>query len=93
MANTSRKTVTPSTIAGNYYVHIYVLTAQDILDKKGVLPHTPSDSNDVTMVIKHGPRQFPPEDFIVSGNELQWDGRALELDLSENDKKMVQYAL
>ncbi len=93
MAQAQRKTVAPSSISGNYFVYPIVLTATHILEKKVVLPETPTDPADVTLVVKNGPTQYAPEDFIVVNNEVQWNGRALEIDLVIGDKLQIQFVI
>lgn len=93
MAIAKRKYTEPSTIAGNYYVYPVVLTQQDIDNKYIVLPETPTNPDDVTLEVKSGPRQFAPEDFIVVGDQLQWDSRALEIDLEVGYKLQVQFVV
>jgi len=93
MAQAQRKTIAPSSISGNYYVYPVVLNATDIVNKLIVLPVAPTDPADVTLSVKHGPIQYAPEDFIVIGDELSWDGRALELDLVIGDKLQVQFVI
>ena len=82
------------TIAGNFFVEPHIITGQEAIDKKIVLQHTPTKPQEVMMDIPGGTIQRYGTDFtIINGNEVSWDGYALETLLEEDDNIRITYIL
>lgn len=71
----------------------FTLTALDITNKFITLANTPLFPNEVDVYIYTGINQQVGVDFIINGNELSWDGLAMELLVSENSRIFVTYAV
>lgn len=71
----------------------FTLTFLDITNKFVTLAATPLFPNEVDVYIYTGINQQVGVDFIINGNELNWDGLAMELLVSENSRIFVTYAV
>ena len=80
-------------IDNNYFVEIFILNALQIANKQVQLANTPSDPLKVTIDAVGGTSQKNPEDFIVTGDIVDWDGRGLETILTVGETIRVIYIL
>lgn len=71
----------------------YVLTTQQIADKKVVLSATPQNTNSVSLEVVGAPTQRNSVDYICVGNEVRWASLALELVLEAGDTVIVKYTI
>ena len=78
--------------ASGRIVDRFTLSAADISAKKVTLSDTPASSETVVVDIPEGTVQKLTLDYIVSGNEVQWDGRGMETILAENDRLIITFS-
>jgi hypothetical protein len=80
--------VSPSS---NNVVNYFTLTSTNILEKKITLNSIPAvPEKTILDVITGGPQKYET-DFVVTGNELSWDGLNLDGELSEGEDLRVEY--
>ena len=80
-------------ISDGYIVENRILTAQEVIDKKLLLTNSPPVPSKVTLDIVSGTTQEYANDYIVVGQELSWNGLALELTLDTGDKLRIIYPI
>lgn len=81
----------PKKKIASYVQDNFTLSPLNLSEKKITLSKTPADPLKVSFVPYRGIEQEPGVDFIVTGNELSWDGLALELLLEVGDRFSVRY--
>lgn len=79
-------------ITSGRYVDRFTLSALNISQKKVTLLNTPLSANNVVVNTPHGPVQNLNQDYIVSGNDVSWNGYGLETILEEGDILIVIYS-
>jgi hypothetical protein len=67
------------------------ITASHLSTKSFSLTHTPNVGYNVTIMPQGGCLQFINHDFIVTANQVNWDGYQLDGLLEENDILLVSY--
>lgn len=78
---------------GNLGRDYFTLSALDISNKYITLSHVPAVPAEVDVYIYTGINQQVGVDFIINGNQLNWDGLAMELLVSVNSRIFVTYAI
>ena len=74
------------------YQQFYEITAIDISNKYITLDYTPIDNNKVDIIVYGGIHQRSNVDFLVSGNQVSWDGLAMESLLEQNNYICITYS-
>lgn len=74
------------------YVERFVLTLENATLKKVTLANTPESANKVVVDSPNGPVQNINQDYIVTGNDVSWDGYGLETILEEGDILIITYS-
>lgn len=74
-------------------VEIITLTLGDITSKFVELANTPYIASDVLLSIGGAPGQTYGLDYIVSGNNLDWDGLGLDGVLVAGDVLTISYSI
>ena len=75
------------------FVHNFILTPEDILNKFVLLEETPLDYDNITLDIVSGVPQEFGIDFYLDENLLAWDGKTLENLLEAGDELRTAYDL
>ena len=76
---------------GAWKVEYITLTASDITAKQVQLDQTPVAGSQILVDIKGGSSAFYGDDFVVTGDLLQWNGLGLDGLLDAGDKLRVGY--
>lgn len=85
-------TPSPLSLVGGRKVETRTLTTNEILNKKLILAETSVIASSVTVNSPNGPIQIIGQDFIVTGNEVSWNGYGLETILEAGDKLIIVYS-
>ena len=84
---------TVATIEQNFFIEIRELTLAEETSKSLQLTHTPAGDDKVTFDLIGGTPQSDPDDFIVTGDVVSWNGKTLETVLEEGDKIRLIYII
>jgi hypothetical protein len=75
----------------SYFVNKFTLTPTDISNKFITLTGTPTSLSDTILDIVGGITQDYSVDFVVTGNQLSWNGLGLDGILVSGDKLIIQF--
>lgn len=83
--------IAPPSFTGAWKVEYRTLTAGEIAAKELVLDQTPVAGTEILVDIKGGSTAFYADDFVVTGNLLQWATLGLDGLLVAGDKLRIGY--
>jgi hypothetical protein len=84
---------TVSTIEQNFFIEIRTLTTSEATNKELTLANPPAANNKVTFDLVGGTPQSDPDDFVVVGDTISWDGKTLETVLETGDRIRLIYII
>jgi len=73
-------------------VDMFTLSGTDITNKYVTLSHIPAIAADTILLIENAGNFFYGVDFTVTGNQLGWNGLALDGILSSGDNLTITYS-
>lgn len=88
---TNGSTATTQSNASNHVVDNHTLTSGEISAKQLTLPSTPTVPTRVIIDVRGGTCQVYGIDFTVSGDIVDWDGYALDGQISAGEILRIQY--
>jgi hypothetical protein len=83
--------ITPPTFSNVFKVEHRTLTAAEVAAKQLQLDETPVSPSEILVDIQGGSSAFYGDDFIVSGDLVQWNGLGLDGLLAAGDKLRIGY--
>ena len=78
--------------ASGRFVERFTLNASHIANKKVTLQNQPESANSVIVNPPHGSIQILGQDYVVTGQDVSWDGYGLETIFEESDKLIIIYS-
>lgn len=76
---------------GTWMVVKHEVTAGEVTAEQLTISPTPQDPTNVDMQLRGAPTQSSPEDYLVSGDQLQWGSGALAGVIIAGDKIVLKY--
>lgn len=77
--------------SSNRFVELHILSAPEAAAKQFTLGATPTTANFTVLEIAGAPSQYYGDDFVISGNILDWSGLGLDGILDTGDKLTIIY--
>jgi hypothetical protein len=78
--------------ASGRFVERFTLNSTHIANKKVTLQNMPESANSVVVDAPYGPVQILGQDYIVTGQDVSWDGYGLETILESGDLLIIIYS-